>query len=213
MSLHRDLINKRLFIGTKIGEVLIYDISHAEKPKLLTTLRNNKGGSIRSLFLDNNRNYLFTTSYENGEINVFELDKPGREKLAKLNATFYGKEKIRAITWSAKRAEVITGNADGSITFWNAVDGKSIFLLKAFDTEITRLEFVPERDWVISASKARQIKIWALPKEWRDAKTVAKEQAEAGRFINEYNKSKLAKAIENKIEDSDEDDLTGWHLD
>lgn len=93
---------------------------------MLSTLRNNKGGSIRSLFLDNNRNYLFTTSFENGEINVFELDKPGREKLAKLNATLYGKEKIRAITWSAKRAEVITGNADGSITFWNAVEGKSI---------------------------------------------------------------------------------------
>lgn len=57
---------------------------------------------------------------------MFDLDKPGREKLAKLNATLIGKEKIRAITWSAKRAEIITGTADGSITFWNAVEGKSI---------------------------------------------------------------------------------------
>jgi 6-phosphogluconolactonase (cycloisomerase 2 family) len=45
---------------------------------LLNTLRNNKGGSIRSVFLDNNRNYLFTGSYEDGEINVFDLDKPGK---------------------------------------------------------------------------------------------------------------------------------------
>jgi hypothetical protein len=37
-----------------------------------------------------------------------------------------GKEKIRAIAWSAKRAEIMTGTADGSITFWNAVEGKSI---------------------------------------------------------------------------------------
>lgn len=96
-------------------------MSHAERPKLLTTLRNNKGGSIRSIFLDTNRNYLFAASFENGEINVFDLDKPGREKLAKLNATLYGKEKIRAVTWSAKRTEIMTGNADGSITFWNAV--------------------------------------------------------------------------------------------
>jgi len=66
-------------------------------------LRNNKGGSIRSVFLDTNRNYLFAASFENGEINVFDMDKPGREKLAKLNATLYGKEKIRAVTWSAKR--------------------------------------------------------------------------------------------------------------
>lgn len=100
---------------------MIYDISHAEKPKILTTLRNNKGGSIRCIHLDTARNYLFTGSYDDGEINVFDLDKPGREKLAKLNATLIGKEKIRAITWSAKRAEIITGTADGSITFWNAV--------------------------------------------------------------------------------------------
>lgn len=66
---------------------------------------------------------------------------------------------------------------------------------------------------MISASKARQIKIWVLPKEWRDAKVVAKEQNEAGRYINEYNKSKLAKQIEKANEDSDDDDLTGWHLD
>lgn len=52
---------------------------------------------------------------------MFDLDKPGREKLAKLNATLIGKEKIRAIAWSAKRAEIMTGTGDGSITFWNAV--------------------------------------------------------------------------------------------
>ena len=57
---------------------------------------------------------------------MFELDKPGREKLAKLNATMLGKPKIRALAWSSKRTEIMTGNADGSITFWNAVEGKSI---------------------------------------------------------------------------------------
>lgn len=92
----------------------------------MATLRNNKGGSIRCIHLDTNRNYLFTGSYDDGEINVFDLDKPGREKLAKLNATLVGKEKIRSVAWSAKRAEIMTGTADGSITFWNAVEGKSI---------------------------------------------------------------------------------------
>ncbi len=35
-----------------------------------------------------------------------------------------------------------------------------------------------------------------MPKEWRDAKLVADEQKEAGKFINSYNVSKLAKALE-----------------
>jgi WD40 repeat protein len=46
-------------------------------------------------------------------------------------------------------------------------------LLKAFDSEVSRLEFIPERDWLISASKSKSIKIWEMPKQWRDAKLIA----------------------------------------
>lgn len=99
----RDTLNKRILFGTKGGEIYMYDISQAEKPKILTVLQNNKKGSIRCLYLDTNRNYLFCASFDDGEINVFDLDKPGREKYAKMNATLKGKEKVRAITWSAKR--------------------------------------------------------------------------------------------------------------
>lgn len=74
----RDTLNKRIFFGTKNGEVYIYDISQAEKPKLMNVLNNNKKGSIRSIFIDTNRNYFFTGSYDDGELNVFDMDKPGR---------------------------------------------------------------------------------------------------------------------------------------
>ena len=87
----RDNLNKRILFGTKTGEVYIYDISQAEKPKVLTVLQNNKHGSIRCLYLDTNRNYLFSGSYDDGELNVFDLDKPGREKLARMSATMRGK--------------------------------------------------------------------------------------------------------------------------
>ena len=87
----RDTLNKRIFFGTKSGEVYIYDISQAEKPKILNVMQNNKKGSIRCMHLDTNRNYLFAGSYDDGELNVFDLDKPGREKYAKMNATYQGK--------------------------------------------------------------------------------------------------------------------------
>ena len=92
----------------------------------MTTLQNHNKGSIRCLYLDTNRNYLFAASYDDGELNVFDLDKPGREKYAKMTAFMKGKEKVRAITWAPKRSEIITGTEDGSITFWNALEGKSI---------------------------------------------------------------------------------------
>lgn len=57
---------------------------------------------------------------------MFDLDKPGREKYAKMIATLKGKEKVRSIAWAPKRSEIFAGNEDGTITFWNAVEGKSI---------------------------------------------------------------------------------------
>lgn len=89
--------------GTKTGEIYMYDISQAEKPKILTVLQNHNKGSIRCLYLDTNRNYLFAASYDDGELNVFDLDKPGREKYAKMTAFMKGKEKVRSITWAPKR--------------------------------------------------------------------------------------------------------------
>lgn len=163
--------------------------------------------------MDNNRNYLFTGSYDDGELNVFDLDKPGREKLAKLNATLSGKDKVRAISWSAKRAEIFSGHADGSITFWNAVEGKPIYVLKAFDNEITRIDYIPEKDLIVTSSKGKQIKEYKLPKEWRDAKLVADEQKLASKLVIEYNKQKVSTAVLKAAEDSDDDDLAGWHLD
>lgn len=133
--------------------------------------------------------------------------------MAKLNATLMGKDKVRAISWSAKRAEIFSGHADGSITFWNAVEGKPIYVLKAFDNEITKIEFLPEKDIVIATSKGKQIKEYKLPREWRDAKLVADEQKLASKLVIEYNKQKVSNAVLKAAEDSDDDDLAGWHLD
>jgi hypothetical protein len=62
----RDTLNKRIFFGTKTGDIYIYDISQAEKPKILNTLSNQNKGSIRCLHLNTNRNYLFAGSFDDG---------------------------------------------------------------------------------------------------------------------------------------------------
>jgi len=42
-----------------------------------------------------------------------------------------------------------------------------------------------------------------MPKQWRDAKLVADEKKEAGKFLNEYSKTKLANTKKKAEEDSD----------
>jgi hypothetical protein len=66
---------------------------------------------------------------------------------------------------------------------------------------------------IITSSKGKQIKEYKLPKEWRDAKLVADEQKHASKLVIEYNKQKVSTAVLKAAEDSDDDDLAGWHLD
>ena len=66
---------------------------------------------------------------------------------------------------------------------------------------------------MISTSKGKSIKFWRLPKEWRDAKLVADEKKQAAKRVIEENKIKVSQAVKKAEEDSDDDDLAGWHLD
>ena len=88
-----------------------------------------------------------------------------------------------------------------------------IDVLKAFDNEVTRLEYLEEEETVIATSKGKSVKFWKLPKEWRDAKLVADQQKKANKRIIEHNKNKVIDAVRKAEEDSDDDDLAGWHLD
>ena len=70
-----------------------------------------------------------------------------------------------------------------------------------------------EIETIIATSKGKAIKLWRLPKEWRDAKLVAVEKKIAAKRVIEENKIKVTDAIRKAAEDSDDDDLAGWHLD
>lgn len=63
------------------------------------------------------------------------------------------------------------------------------------------------------SSKGKSIKLWTLPREWRDAKLVADEEKKANTRAFEAIKSKVVDALRKGEEDSDNDDLAGWHLD
>ena len=63
------------------------------------------------------------------------------------------------------------------------------------------------------SSKGKSIKVWTLPREWRDAKLVADEEKTANKRAFEAIKSKVVDALRKGEEDSDNDDLACWHLD
>lgn len=57
------------------------------------------------------------------------------------------------------------------------------------------------------------MKFWTLPKEWRDAVLEAQEEKDADTYRTKLNNDRVRIAVDKLNEDSDEDDLAGWHID
>ena len=68
---------QRLFVANRNGNVYIYDIS-TPIPTIKHTLTTQLKGAIRGMQLDTNKNYVFTGGYDDGEVGVFDIEKPGR---------------------------------------------------------------------------------------------------------------------------------------
>ena len=57
---------------------------------------------------------------DDGVLAIFDIGKPGKEKYASSRAMLNGKPKVRVCKWASSRQELISGNQDGTVTFWDA---------------------------------------------------------------------------------------------
>lgn len=131
-------------------------------------MQTQSRGAIRGLAIDAFKNYVFTAGYDDGEITIFNIEKPGKEKLFKLVASLKGKRSARFLEWSSQRGEIYAGYKDGTITFWNTKKGDSFYVLQAHSSDITKLQYFEDKKLLLTSSKEKVIKFWQLPKEWRD---------------------------------------------
>ena len=150
-----DSVNKRIFIGADEGHIFLYDISSKGFPKLMITIITPEDGLIKSLSLDLKRNYLFTAGFDDGLIAVFDLDKPGKEKLTKQIAMFQGKENPRRLAWNPEKMEILVGMENGTIYFWDTLAGEPVYVFGAHEDEISKMYFNVEERLLITASKGQ----------------------------------------------------------
>jgi WD40 repeat protein len=75
---------------------------------------------IRGICVDNVKCFLFAVGQDEGELVVFDINKPGRERETKEVAKLKNRSKSREICWSPSRGEIFVGNEDGSVTVWDA---------------------------------------------------------------------------------------------
>jgi WD40 repeat protein len=152
---------------------------------VLTTIETDKPCCIRGLsrsincggfWLSSNRpgskagltqNYLLASDV-NGYITIFDIGAPGKEKNTKRIGNTQGRPKQRIVLWRDHGREIISGDADGLVTFWNSKDGAALYVLKAHDGAITQMRWNEDSQQLITCSKDKSIKIWQLPDQWID---------------------------------------------
>ncbi len=81
------------------------------------------------MYVDSEKNFLFAIGLEEGEMIVFDINKPNREQEAREVARLKNRPYSREICWSASRGEIFAGNQDGTITVWDAKKTAPICLI------------------------------------------------------------------------------------
>ncbi|CAD8199045.1 unnamed protein product [Paramecium pentaurelia] len=211
-GLAADKDNRRIFISDKGGYIHVFEITSATMgPSLAVSVASQTLSPIRGIFFDPVKNYLFTAGFDQGEIGIFEVGKSGREKFTKQTASLKGKLQMREIVWSPSRGECMVGNKDGTVTVWSGKKAAPIFVIKAHNTDITKLQWYEDKHMLVTSGKEKSLKFWQLPKEWRDKKIEQQEEQEYEQMKKQENIKISQESTKKKEFDSDEDDLKGWH--
>lgn len=63
------------------------------------------------------------------------------------------------------------------MTIWSAKDGHPIFVLSAHKgSAITQIQWLEDKQWLITCAKDKSIKVWAFPRIWYDEEQVPQSQ-------------------------------------
>lgn len=81
------------------------------------------------MYLDSIKNYLFAIGFEEGEVAIYDIGKPGKvrscgindkqERFTKQTAKLVYRENSREIAFARNRGELYIGNEDGTISVWD----------------------------------------------------------------------------------------------
>ena len=213
--------NERLYLSTINGHLEVYLTSSAS-PLFIKDVETNTSlnYSLNDLVLYNIKHYLFSCS-DNGNISVFDLGKSGQEKTTKELSFFnYFNAKFQMLTilYDPDKNEVITGDNNGRIIFWNLKYGKPTHVTRVSrkKNSVVKIRFVenPEGNNKLLYVSCMDNCVYfiKLPINWLNNDDV--EQYEKIEIKSRSDLEAMMKIQEllEKDEDynSDEDSLNGW---
>ncbi|KAM3133073.1 WD repeat and FYVE domain-containing protein 2 [Paramecium bursaria] len=198
-------------VGDRAGQLFLMNVQFP-KPSIIATFQFNTP-FIRGIYFDDVKNYIIACGYNEGGLTVLDVGKAGQESQAKIKTKLESKIKSRELQWSRKRGELMVGNDDGTITIYNAIDLQPIYVLKAHEGAVTKLQWFEESQILMTGGKDKKLKWWQFPKDLLKKEFVEKEQQQIIAESKLLSMLKVQEDNRKKDLDSDEDDneLGQWH--
>ena len=103
-----------------------YEYDHRAKLRRLTSLSVPDSFSIQVMMMNREKNYFFAAGSDSGSIYIFDLPKPGQDKLMKQVGTLKNKDNIISMHFLSDKMELIVATQSGEIFFWDCLKGKQI---------------------------------------------------------------------------------------
>ena len=211
-NLEFDKVNERIFLTNESGILSVF-LTNTFPPTLVNVIQTHSIYCIRGLDIDYTKQYIFTGTTK-GDISVFELGAPGKEKLIKEISFFGGNIEIRIIRFNPDDRELYTGDQQGKITVWSLKSGQSIYAWQAHADAITQMEYFPKTRQLLSMAKDKKIIYWQIPDNWV-SDSIKKFQDEKVREINNtraIERLQKSQKKEGDDDDSSDESLDGWDI-
>lgn len=143
--------NDRMVVGASSGRMILYDIPGgaiyktivAHSPYVLAVAYSSDGLSIASAGADN-------------KAKIWSAD--GTLKFSLTGHT----NDVSTVKFTPDNQYLVTGDLNGKVKIWNAVNGSLIRTINAHNDEIRQLDISPDGSRIVTASNDETCKIWSF---------------------------------------------------
>ena len=81
----------------------VYEYDHRAKLRRLTMLSTPDSYNIQAMLIDRVKNYFFAAGFDSGSIYIYDLPKPGQDRLMKQVGTLKNKERVISMHFVPER--------------------------------------------------------------------------------------------------------------
>eukprot|EP01016_Furgasonia_blochmanni_P039362 TRINITY_DN4880_c0_g1_i2.p1 TRINITY_DN4880_c0_g1~~TRINITY_DN4880_c0_g1_i2.p1 ORF type:complete len:567 (+),score=161.86 TRINITY_DN4880_c0_g1_i2:131-1831(+) len=161
-----DKENKRIFVSDSQGSIHIYSLESKRPAMIFLHSLKQEGCNIRTIVMDPDRKFLLAGS-SNGMVLIFQIGKPGKEKLSQLVSSIETSKNIRSIGVILNTKELFVAGGAPNVQMIHSNSGQHFYALPAHEDNVEKIILLGDERVIISGSKDRSVKGWKLPSDWR----------------------------------------------